>query len=321
MKRISVLAALAVSLSCAVPAAAQSYPDKPIRLVIGYTPGGAADVIARIVGDAMSRELGQPINVDNKPGAGSTLASDLLSRAPADGYTLGLATGTLYGIDQHLYKVKYTPDDFSPITRLTISPLILAVNKEVGAKSVNELLANARANPGKLNYASSGIGGSPHIAGLTFEKLAGTKMTHIPFKGGAPALQSVAAGNVELSFGTAASVLPLGQQGLVRMLAVTTAQRSPVAPDLPTVAESGLPGFEFTFWFGLFGPAKLPQPVIDRLFAAATKVLADPQVKEKLLIGGNEAVASKSPAEFREWGAGNGQAVLQRLQQAGVKVE
>src|SRR5690606_1341486 len=151
------------------------------------------------VGEALSRELGQPVNVDNKPGAGSTLASDLLARAPADGYTLGLASGTLYGVDEHLYKVKYTPGDFTPITRLTISPLILAVNKDLGAKSVSELLANARANPGKLNYSSSGIGGSPHIAGLTFEKLAGTSMTHIPFKGGAPALQSVASGNVELS--------------------------------------------------------------------------------------------------------------------------
>jgi len=321
VKRIHLLAAVCAALSV-VPAWAQTaYPNKPIRLVIGYTPGGAADVIARIVGDAMSRQLGQPINVDNKPGAGSTLGSDILWRAPADGYTLGLATATLYGIDQHLYKAKYTPADFTPITRFTISPLVLAVSKNTGVKNVQELVAYAKANPGKLNYASSGIGGSPHIAGLSFEKAVGTKMTHIPFKGGAPALQSVASGDVQLSFGTASSVLPLGQQGLVRMLGVTTAQRSAIAPDLPTVADSGLPGFEFTFWFGLFGPANLPKDVSDKLFAAAAKVLADPEVKAKLLAGGNEALPSRSPAEFHEWASANGRAVLERVEQAGVKLE
>jgi len=309
-----------VLATLAAPAAAQGYPNKPIRLIIGYTPGGAADVIARIVGDAMGRQLGQPLNIDNKPGAGSTLASELLARAPADGYTLGLATATLYGIDQHLYRVKYTPADFTPISRFTVSPLILAVHKN-GAKTVPELVSYVKANTGKVNYASSGIGGSPHIAGLSFEKALGTKMTHIPFKGGAPALQSVASGDVQLSFGTASSVLPLGQQGLVRMLGVTTLQRSAIAPELPTIAESGLPGFEFTFWFGLFGPAKLPPEVVDKLFAAATKVLADPEVKAKLLAGGNEALASRSPAEFHEWAAANGRAVQERVEQAGVKLE
>lgn len=321
MSRILLLAMLTFAWPVAPACAQAAYPNKPIRLVIGYTPGGAADVIARLVGDALSRQLGQPVNVDNKPGAGSTLGSEIVARAPADGYTLVLATATLYGIDQQLYKVKYTPAEFTPITRFTISPLVLAVSKDMPVKNVQELVAHAKANPGKLNYASSGIGGSPHIAGLSFEKAVGTKMTHIPFKGGAPALQSVAAGDVQLSFGTASSVLPLGQQGMVRMLGVTTAQRSSIAPDLPTVAESGLPGFEFTFWFGLFGPANLPKDVVDKLFAASTKVLADPELKAKLLIGGNEVAASKSPAEFHEWAAANGRAVLERVEQAGVKLE
>jgi len=321
LSRSLLLAVLVLAWPVAPAVAQTAYPNKPIRLVIGYTPGGAADVIARVVGDAMSRQLGQPINVDNKPGAGSTLGSDILARAPADGYTLGLATATLYGIDQQLYKVKYTPAEFTPITRFTISPLVLAVSKDMPAKTVQELVAYAKANPGKLNYASSGIGGSPHIAGLSFEKAVGTKMTHIPFKGGAPALQSVAAGDVQLSFGTASSVLPLGQQGLVRMLGVTTAQRSAVAPDLPTVAESGLPGFEFTFWFGLFGPASLPKDVLDKLFAAATKVLADPEVKAKLLAAGNEVSPSRSPAEFHEWASAGGRAGRERVEQAGVKLE
>ncbi len=311
-----------LAIAAASPALAQSdYPNRAIRLIIGYTPGGAADVIARIVGDGLSRELGQSVVVENKPGAGSTVGSTMLSHAPADGYTLGLATGTLYGIDQHLYKVKYTPSDFTPITRFTISPLILAVQNELGVKSVQELVNYAKANPGKLNYASSGIGGSPHIAGLLFEKAVGTQMTHVPFKGGAPALQSVVSGDVHLSFGTAASVLPMGQQGRVRMLAVTTAERSAVAPDLPTVAETALPGFDFTFWFGLFGPAKLPPEISNKLFAAATKVLADPEVKAKLLTGGNEAAPSKSPAEFHQWAGANGRAALERLEQAGAKLE
>ena len=302
-------------------AAAQGYPNKPIRIVVGYTPGGAADTIARIVGDAMSRQLGQTVTVDNKPGAGSTLGSELVARAPNDGYTLVLASGTLYGIDQQLYKVKYTPADFTPITRFTISPLILAVNKEINVKSVAELLAFVKANPDKINYSSSGIGGTPHMGALAFEKAVNAKMTHIPYKGGGPAVQAVAQGDVHFSFGTASSVLPLGQQGLVRMLGVSTAQRSAVAPELPTLADSGLPGFEFSFWFGLFGPAKLPKEVVDKLFATATKVLADPEVKAKLLAGGNEALPSPSPTEFHDAATREGAAQRDRAVQAGVTLQ
>ncbi len=318
---LALVALVALTAACSQQAIAQAYPSRPIRLVIGYSPAGAADTIARIVGDAMGKELGQPVLVDNKPGAGSTLSSALLAQAPADGYTLGLATGTLYGIDQQLYKVRYTPASFTPITRFTVSPLILAVNKDIGVATLPELVAKARAQPGAMNYASSGVGGSPHIAALTFEKAVGAKMAHIPYKGGAPALQAVAAGDVQLSFGTAASVLPLGQQGVVRMLGVTTTERSEVAPGLPTLASAGLPGFDFTFWFGLFGPAGLPKDVGDRLFSAATRALADPQVRARLLSTGNEAAASRSPAEFHEWATANGRAQLDRIVQAGVKVD
>ncbi|MES2187130.1 MAG: tripartite tricarboxylate transporter substrate binding protein [Pseudomonadota bacterium] len=304
-----------------VPGGAAGYPHKPIRLLLGYSPAGAADFIGRIVGDAMGKRLGQPVLVDNKPGAGSTLASGLLANAPADGYTLGLATGTLYGIDQYLYKVKYKTSDFTPLMRLTVSPLVLAVNPRLPVKNVAELAAYARAHPGKLNYSSSGIGGSPHMGGLIFEKAVGAQMTHIPYKGGAPALQAVAAGDVDLSFGTAASVLPLGQAGTVRMLGVSTAQRSAVAPELPTMADNGLPGFDFTFWFGLFGPAKLPKDVADKLFNAAVDALNDPEVKARLLATGNEAAPMKSSADFLQWATANGKFVLERAEAAGVKVE
>lgn len=318
MKTLLLAAALAATAGTAL---AQSYPNRPIRLIVGYSPSGAADLIARVVAEAMGKELDQSIVVDNKPGAGSTLASSLLWRAPADGYTLGLATATLYGIDQHLYKVKYQPTDFTPITRFTVSPLVLAVNKNLGVDSVQDLVAKVRAQPGKMNYSSSGIGGSPHIAALSFEKAVGGQMVHIPFKGGAPALQAVAAGDVQLSFGTAASVLPLGRPGTVKMLGVTTEQSSAVVPGLPTLASQGLPGFAFSFWFGLFGPAQLPAEVTQRLYAAATRALADPQVQRKLLDTGNEALASSSPAEFDRWAAGSGREALERIKEANVKVE
>lgn len=318
MKKLLTMTMLAL---CTLGAAAQGYPARPIRLVVGYTPGGAADVIARILAEAMGRHLGQTVQVDNKPGAGSTLGTDIVVRAPADGYTLLLGTATVYGIDQHLYKTKYGVADLTPVTLVAQSPLILAVNKNLGPRTVAELIAYARANPGKLNYAHSGIGGTPQLAGIGFEKAVGVPMTHVPYKGGAPALQAVAAGDVQLSFGTAASVLPMGQQGLVRMLGVSSLQRSAVAPDLPPLADQGLPGFDHGFWFGLFGPGKLPTEVTDKLFAAATKALADPDVKARLLAGGNEASPSKSPADFGAWAIASGKQSLERVVAAGVKVD
>jgi len=297
---------------------ASEYPSRPIRLVIGYAPGGAADVMARVIADALSRRLGQPVTVDNKPGAGATIAASILSRAQPDGYTLGLGTANAYGVDQHLYKVEYTGADFTPIARLTTAPLILVTNREMGIDSVQELVDTVKANPGKLNYASSGIGGSPHLAGLMFEQAAGAPMVHVPFKGGAPAMTSIVSGDVQLSFGTAASVLPMGRDGRLTMLGVTSSERSPVAPDLPTLAESGLPGFEYSFWFGLLGPAGLPVPVVDKLFAAANEVLQDEAVKEKLLVDGSIPAPSASPAEFSEFARRDGARALERLQKAGV---
>ena len=316
------LALAGLALSFAQPSvAADDYPVRPIRLLVGYTPAGAADYVARIFGEALSKQLGQTIVVDNKPGAGSTLASAALATAPADGYTLGLATSTLYGIDQRLYKARYKADDFTPITRLTISPLILAVNKNLDVTDVKALVAKVKAQPGKFNYSSSGIGGSPHVAGLQFEKATGAQMTHVPYKGGAPALQAVAAGEVQMSFGTAASVLPMGNQGVVKMIGVTTPTPSEVAPGLPALAETGLPGFDFTFWFGLYGPAGMPPAVRDKIFAAAKKVMADPQLRAKLASNGSEVSLSESPAAFGKWASADGRTALDRIVQAGVKLD
>lgn len=319
--RAAIGAALATLAALPGMAAAQDYPTRPIRLLVGYTPAGAADYVARVFGEALSKELGQTVLVDNKPGAGSTLASAALAQAAPDGYTLGLATSTLYGIDQQLYKARYKATDFTPVTRLTVSPLILAVNKNLNVSDIKTLVAKARAQAGKFNYSSSGIGGSPHLAGLQFEKATGVKMTHVPYKGGAPALQAVAAGEVELSFGTAASVLPMGTQGVVKMIGVTTPKPSAVAPGLPALAEMGLPGFDFTFWFGLYGPAGLPDGIRDKLFAATAKVMADPQLRAKLASNGSEVSTSASPAEFGKWAAADGKSAVTRIEQAGVKLD
>ncbi|WP_316154814.1 Bug family tripartite tricarboxylate transporter substrate binding protein [Cupriavidus sp. BIC8F] len=319
--RAAIGAAFATLAALPGMAAAQDYPTRPIRLLVGYTPAGAADYVARVFGEALSKELGQTVLVDNKPGAGSTLASAALAQAAPDGYTLGLATSTLYGIDQQLYKARYKATDFTPVTRLTVSPLILAVNKNLNVSDIKTLVAKARAQQGKFNYSSSGIGGSPHLAGLQFEKATGVKMTHVPYKGGAPALQAVAAGEVELSFGTAASVLPMGTQGVVKMIGVTTPKPSAVAPGLPALAEMGLPGFDFTFWFGLYGPAGLPDGIRDKLFAATAKVMADPQLRAKLASNGSEVSTSASPAEFGKWAAADGKSAVTRIEQAGVKLD
>ncbi len=320
LARALTMAALAVSF---VPPAlaADDYPNRPIRVLVGYTPAGAADYVARIFGEALSKQLGQTIVVDNKPGAGSTLASTALAGAPPDGYTLALATATLYGIDQRLYKARYKGEDFTPITRLTVSPLILAVNRNLGVADVKALVAKAKADAGGFNYSSSGIGGSPHVAGLQFEKATGVRMTHVPYKGGAPALQAVAAGEVQMSFGTAASVLPMGTQGVVKMIGVTTPKPSDVAPGLPSLAETGLPGFNFTFWFGLYGPAGLPPEIRDKIFAATRKVMADPQIRAKLAANGSEVSLSESPAEFGAWASADGRNALERIVQAGVKLD
>lgn len=318
-RTLALLTACVCASSGAVSAFAEGYPNRPIELLVGYSPAGAADLIARILADDLGPRLGQPIIVQNKPGAGSTLASNLLANAPADGYTLGLASGTLFGIDQYLYKVKYKGTDFTPINRLTISPLILAVNPKLPIKSAAELAAYAKARPGELNYSSSGIGGSPHMSGLIFEKATGVKVTHIPYKGGAPALQAVAAGQVDFSFGTAASVLPLGTAGAVRMLGVSTKQKSPVAPELPTISDTGIPGYEFSFWYGLFGPGNLPKDVQEKLFEAVSESLDNPKVQAKLLAAGNEVSPMKSPGEFERWAIDNGKFVVDRAEAAGVQ--
>ena len=319
MKNIFALATLVSSLSVF----AQGYPTKPIKVVVGFPPGGGADTVTRIVTDKMSQILGQPILVDNKPGAGTTIASNQVVKSPADGYTLLITSSSIYGSDQLLFKsAAYEGEKhFTPISRWSNAPMLLAINKNLPFNTTKDLIDYAKKNPDKLTYSSSGVGVITHLAGLSFENAAGVKMRHIPFKGGAPSIQAVAAGDVGLTFGTPPSVLPLVQGGRLKVLSVTTAQRSALFPNLASMGEAGVKDYDFTFWFGLFGPAGLPTEVAQKLFDASVAALNDPQVKEKLEKSGNSAAPSKSLAEFKQWSISEGQKYKSLTEKSGATLE
>lgn len=302
-------AILATVAACACAGAwAQAYPSRPITLIVGFPPGGGADAVARIVSEKLGRVLNQSIVVDNRPGAGTTIASDLVARAPADGYTLLLGSANLYGSDQMLYKsARYDGvKSFTPIARWANSPMLLAVKKDFPEKDVKGLIELARKQPGKLTYSSSGTGVVTHLAGASFAHAAAIDMLHVPFKGGAPSIQAVGAGDVDMTFGTPPSVLPMAQGGKLRMLAVTTAERSPLFPDLPSMKESGIKDYDFSIWFGLYGPANLPADVSKQLFDASTQALNDPEVKAKLAKQGNLAWPMASIDQFKAWAIDDG---------------
>ena len=318
MKKTKIALGLALAVQAAI-AGAQAWPEKPIRLVIGFPPGGGADAVARPVAEALSRELGQPVIVENKPGAGTTIAAGMVAGAAPDGYTLFMNNSSAYGSLQVIYKdFKYGGKDFTPITRWTTAPLLVAVSNELGVDNVAQLVAKAKAEPGKLNYASSGMGGGTHLPGLLFTKRAGVDIVHIPYKGGAAALQGIVAGETQISFATPPSVLPLAKAGRLKVIAVTTAERSPMFPELSSVAEGGVKDYEYSFSFGLFGPAGLPEPIVNRLFEASRKVLADPALRAKLEGSGNGPAPSESPAEFKRWVEADGAAQRELTLASGV---
>ena len=280
-------------------AQAQPYPHKPIRLVIGFAPGGAADYVARTLAEPMGRSLGQSVVVDNKAGAGSSIAADFVAKAPADGYTLLIASPSSISVNPSLNpKLSYSAKDLVPITRVTTSPLVVAVHPGTGITSMQELIKTAKAKPGTLNYSSSGNGSAPHLGAAHFSRVTGVDMVHIPFKGGAPAIQSVIAGEVQLTFGTPPSVLPMVQAGRLRAIGVTSPQRSPLVPDIPGMNESGLGNYSISFWYGLFVPVGTPPDVIKRVFDAAQEALARPEIKAALAREGTETAMSKSPEDF-----------------------
>ncbi len=275
--------------------AAQSWPTKPIKIVLGFPPGGATDILSRDFAAKLAEELKQQVIIENKPGAGGTIGADIVAKAPADGYTLTIGTSSNHAIAVSLYKkLPYDPiKDFAPITMLAVSQNVVVINPGVPANNIKELVAYAKANPGKLNFGSSGNGTISHLTGEMFNTLNGTQITHIPYKGSAFVFPDLLSGQISVMYDSTISIGSLVKSGKVKALAVTGAKRSQLVPELPTVAESGYPGFESTNWFGFFAPAATPRDILIRLNAAAVKVLAAPDLQARFALQGAEVVANR----------------------------
>ena len=284
----------------ATQAFAQSYPAKPLRMVVGFTPGGAADFVARAFQEPLGRALGQPVVVENKPGAGSSIAAEFVAKSPADGYTFLIASPSSILVNPLISpKAGFEPlKDLMAVSKVSSSPLILAVNPRISATNVRELIKYLKDNPGKLNFATSGNGSAPHLSAVLFMRLAGVEMVHVPYKGGAPSVQSVLAGDTQLAFATPPSVLPLVQAGRLRALAVTSRNATPLVPGVPGMAEAGLPDYEISFWYGFFVPSGTPAEAVKRLFAATEQVLRLPEIAKILAREGTETSSSASPDDF-----------------------
>ena len=292
---------LLLVVCCALPVAAQSqtYPSKPVRMLVGFPPGGGTDIMARIVGAKLADALGQQVVIENRPGAGGNISADLAAKAAPDGYTVLMGHVAPIAIAPWLYpKLAYDPQrDLAPISFIASSPNVLVVHAALAASDVRSLIALARAKPGQLRYASSGSGTVQHLAAESFRQAAGIQMLHVPYKGSSQAVVDLISGQVDMNFDTTPSVINYVKQGRLRALAVTTAKRSALVPDVPTLAESGLPGIDFSTWWGLFAPAGTPRSVIERLNRETLKALQLPDVKEKLAGVGAEP-AGNSPEEF-----------------------
>jgi len=289
----------AVVAFAATAAVAQPYPSKPTRMIVPYPPGGSADILARAIGAKVGEGLGQPVVIDNRPGAGTIIGTEATAKAAPDGYTFMLGTVSSHAINPALNpKLPFDPvKDFTPLALVASIPFAMIVHPSVPAKSVREFVALAKSKPGQLNYSSAGNGTSNHLAGELLKSMAGINIVHVPYKGSAPALNDLIAGQVSLMFDLVLTAAPHIKSGAARGLAVTGAQRSAVLPDLPTVAESGLPGYEVSAWFGIFAPAGLPQPVAKRLNAEFVKVMREPDLKQRLASLGADPLTS-TPEEF-----------------------
>lgn len=299
MRRAALLCGVLALLAAPPPARAADYPARPVTLVVAFTPGGPSDVLARIVGKKVEAILGQPFVIENRPGAGGNIAAEVVARAAPDGYTLLMGNNSILATNAALYrKIGYDAEkDFAPISLIGSQANILVVNPSVPAHSMAELIALAKANPGKLNFASSGYGAAAHLAGELFRTEAHVDIVHVAYKGAAPALQDVIAGHVQMMFATAASVLGHIQAGALRPLAVTTLKRTALLPDIPTIDELGIKGFDATTWHGLVAPAGTPKEIIAALHRATVEALNDPGVRKSLTDLGVDIVGD-SPEEF-----------------------
>ena len=303
----------------AATAAAQSYPAKPVRIIVGAAPGGGSDFVSRLMAARLTEVLGQQFVVENRAGAGSTIGYDYGIRSAPDGYTLTMITGS-YSINPHLYPIKFHPlNDFTPIIWVARGPYVIVVHPSLPARNVRELVALAKARPGQITYGSSGQGAIVHLTTELFLHMAGVKMTHVPYKGGGPAMVDLLAGQIQLLFATSPIGLPQVNAGRLRGLAVTTPERVAAAPALPTVAESGVPGYEVVNWHGLIGPRGLPRPVVERLNGEMSKILQQKDMEERLRAEGispaggtPERLHERVRVELEQW--------RKVVQAAGIKI-
>ncbi len=316
------LTAAAMSLPLSPSALAQPFPSKPLRIVVPFPAGGTTDVLARAVAQKLTETLGQPVVVDNRPGAGGNIGAELVAKSPPDGYTLLMGTVGTHAINPGLYpKMPYDHvRDFAPVILVAGVPNVLVVNPSLPVNSVQELIVYSKANPGKLNFASSGNGTSIHLSAELFKTMAGVQIMHVPYKGSAPALQDLVGGQVQLMFDNLPSSLALIKGGKLKALAVTSSARAAALPDVPTLAESGLPGFEASSWFGLLAPAGTPQPAIATLNAEVAKWLATPEAREKLLAQGAIA-AGGTPEDFTRHIAAETAKWQKVVKESGAKVD
>jgi len=313
---------VACAIASAPAAFAQTYPAKPIRIIAAQSAGGGTDLFARMLGQKMSENWKQPVVIENRPGAGGTIGNEIAAKSAPDGYTLILATAGQMVINQNLY-----PDsgrdplkELAPIALFATSPLVLVVHPSVPAHSVKELIAIAKAAPNRLNHGSGGGGSPAHLAAELFKSMTGTQMTHVPFKGVAPSVTAVIAGQIDLTFASVAAVLPQVKAGRLRALAVSTPGRSQIVPDLPTVAEAGVPGYDVTTWFGVFGPAALPKDIIAKLNGEVVRILALPDVRDRLFSEGAET-SKLSVDEFGAFVRADAARWARVIKSAGIKAD
>lgn len=307
---LKLLAAIALYVVSGASVFAQSYPSKPIRLVLGQATGGSVDIVARLIGQQLSSRMGQPVVVENRVGAGGNIAGEFVAKSPPDGYTLFLAAANM-SINATLYKnLTFNPaTDFTPIALISTVPTLMLVSPSLPAKDFKEFLALAKSKPGGLNYASGGVGTTEHLAGEMLKAATGLTMMHIPYKGGAPAMNDVMGGQVPMMFTNQQNALPHVQSGKLRALGIATAQRSRVLPDIPTFAELGIPNFFVSTWNGLMGPAGMPRDIVTRLNQEVNAALASPEMKERLVtlsaepLGGTpERFAAFYAKDIQTWG-------------------
>jgi tripartite-type tricarboxylate transporter receptor subunit TctC len=317
----SLCLALAVSLAAVGGAAAQSYPTHPIRWIIGFPPGGPTDILVRIMGDWLGTRLGQPVIVENKPGAASNIATEALINAPPDGYTIGSVTSANAinaTVNKRTLQFDYLKQ-LTPVSGMSQGPSVLVVNPSIPANNIAELIAYAKANPGKINFGSPGVGSTGHLAAELFKAMAGVDLVHVPYRGAAPAMTDLIAGHVQVVFDSMVSVLPHVQAGRVRALAVTSKARSPLLPDLPTIAET-LPGYQAIIWFGVGVPRGTPPEIVARLNREINAGLASAEIKEKYLKLGTTPMVM-TPEEFWTFSQSETDKWQQVIERAGIKVD